>query len=222
MGARNPTPIGEKFNLLTVLSESPSRPGSRPRRRVIAQCECGVIRDFDLAEIRSGGSKSCGCFARILGTSAALRHGFSRSKNEHEARTYSSWLNMKARCSNPSHERWENYGGRGIEVCDRWKFSFENFLADMGICPTGMSIERKKVDQGYAPENCHWADDFEQMNNTTRNRVLEFDGQKLTVAEWARKIGLPPSILYTRLNAMKWTVERTLTEPRSNYPLHRK
>lgn len=80
-------------------------------------------------------------------------------------RTYTVWQNMKARCYNPRSPSWQYYGGRGIQVCDRWRNSFANFVTDMGEKPDGRSLDRIDNDGNYEPGNCRWATPAEQVRN---------------------------------------------------------
>jgi len=92
-------------------------------------------------------------------------HGQAGRHSVNETREYRTWVNMKARCYNPRMNAYEHYGGRGIFVCERWKHSFENFLADMGPKPAGLSLDRKDVNGSYEPDNCSWATPYQQTHN---------------------------------------------------------
>jgi len=129
-------------------------------------CDCGQLSTVISNNLRSGGTVSCGCAQKLIAsaTSAvtALHHGHHRRNKR--SPTYISWQDMRQRCNYPKAVWYENYGGRGITVCDRWD-RFENFLADMGVRPEGMTIDRKENDLGYFKENCKWSTPKEQANN---------------------------------------------------------
>lgn len=128
------------------------------------------------------------------------------------SRTYRSWNMMLQRCHNPKNTHFARYGGRGIVVCHRWRESFTAFLEDMGERPESRELERKDNNGNYTPENCRWATRKEQCQNTSRNRFIAFDGQTLSISEWARKIGVNKETLRGRLkNGM--SVECALTTP---------
>ena len=158
--------------------------------------------------MKSGRTRSCGCF-KIQSTRER------RSTHRHTAgrvvsRIYSIWNNMKRRCYNPKSPNYSYYGGRGITVCDSWHV-FENFLADMGEPPSGMTLERIENNVGYCRENCRWATKSEQANNRRSNRILEFDGKSQTMAQWAEETGIKWDTLYNRLRS-GWPIERVLTK----------
>jgi hypothetical protein len=102
------------------------------------------------------------------------------------SKEYKSWQLMKDRCFNQNNNRYHRYGGRGIAVCDRWLNSFENFLADMGECPEGCSIDRIDNDKNYCPENCRWATQTEQQNNRSNNTLLTIYGKTMSLGEWLK------------------------------------
>lgn len=118
---------------------------------------------------------------------------------------------MRSRCAVLSGRNYENYGGRGIAICARWR-RFENFYADMGEPPEGTSIDRIDNDKGYSPENCRWATVFEQANNRRSNIVISYNGRSQTVTQWSREFGVPYCRLRSRL-ALGWDIERALTAP---------
>jgi hypothetical protein len=135
-----------------------------------------------------------------------MQHGMSHT------RVYHVWQAMLQRCENPKAQRYADYGGRGISVCAAWH-KFENFFRDMGDRPKGYSIEREDNNGNYEPGNCRWATTKTQMNNQRRSRVIEVNGQRRTLAEWAEYAGLDWFTLRQRLDRCGWDIERALTDP---------
>jgi hypothetical protein len=125
--------------------------------------------------------------------------------------TYRTWASMLNRCNCPTSSGYPKYGAKGTRVCERW-LSFENFLADMGERPEGMSIDRKDNEKGYEPGNCRWATRPDQARNKTDNRFLTFNGETLCLTDWAKKLGLTPGALHTRLKL--FPLEEALTKPK--------
>ena len=122
---------------------------------------------------------------------------------------------MKHRCFNSRNRKYAIYGGRGITVCERW-LTYENFLADMGEPPPGMSIDRIDNDKGYEPGNCRWATKETQRRNQRRCRRVTFDGRAQTLAEWAEELGFSLQVLQDR-ERRGWSVERAFTTPTNPY-----
>jgi lambda repressor-like predicted transcriptional regulator len=170
----------ECFGFWTVLSTK--NVGTKAHHRVKARCVCGKEKDVLIGHLRTGKSLSCGCHR-------TLTHGMTHSK------TYSSWSGMKNRCLNKNNNRYHQYGGRGISICERWIDSFENFLEDMGECPDSHSIGRIDNDGSYCKDNCRWETAKQQSRNKTNTvRVL---GESAT--DIAERIGMARSTLTTRI-----------------------
>lgn len=111
---------------------------------------------------------------------------------------YGSWYAMKQRCSNPNNMSYQNYGGRGISYPAQWE-TFNGFKADMGAgYKNGLFLERIDNNQSYSKENCKWATRKENNNNKRSNIVLEFNGQKMTIAYWAKHLGINFGTLRSR------------------------
>lgn len=151
--------VGKRFGRLVV-----TRLSCKKQRHLHwhAKCDCGKEVEVSGAKLRYGHTLSCGCLQADL-VSARATHGMSKS------RTYQIFKRMWQRCTNPNTIGWENYGGRGITVCERWR-KFENFLLDMGECPDNLTIERVNNDAGYSPDNCKWATRLEQAQNKRQRK----------------------------------------------------
>ncbi len=125
-------------------------------------CSCGREKLIRSAHVLKGAVVSCGCFHSEIKTT----HGYSLTP------TYMSWVAMNSRCHSPTHSCYYAYGAKGVSVCDRWRFSFENFLADMGERPKGKTLDRYPNPFGnYEKTNCRWATPKEQANNKRANYV---------------------------------------------------
>jgi len=158
---------GERFGRLTAIRIARREHYQKGTRIYwLCKCECGQERVVISTALMSGNTKSCGCLnidrIRKMG-SANFVHGESHGKKL--TREFRCWASMLNRCYNRRNHAFKNYGGRGIIVCDRWRWSYENFLADMGRCPPGRSLDRIDNDGNYEPLNCRWATAKEQGNN---------------------------------------------------------
>ena len=116
---------------------------------------------------------------------------------------------MHRRCSEPTNPRYPTYGARGIYVCARWQ-NFKAFLADMGPCPDGHSLDRIDNNGNYDPANCRWATDEQQRNNKRSNRRITIDGRTQTLAQWIRERGLKFCTVRNRLYRKRLTPEEAL------------
>jgi len=139
----------------------------------------------------------------------------------HKTPEYQTWADMCSRCRNPRHKLWHVYGGRGITVCDRWlgENGFQNFFEDMGPRPAKLSLDRINNDGNYEPANCRWATNVQQANNTSLVHYLTFNGETMTITEWARQTGLGVPTIFTR-RRLGWPVEKILTTPTALHSLN--
>lgn len=197
--------IGQRFGRLVVLSSAGTDGGVHKWN---VQCDCGRA-----AKVRGGslrrkmGARSCGCLQRQHAANMCrtnkTTHGMSGT------REHGIWKGMLARCSGND----PLYGGRGINVCERW-MKFENFIADMGPRPSSRhSVDRFPDGNGnYEPKNCRWATPKEQSENRSSVLRISIGVETLSAAEWARRVGLKPATLRRRLRA-GWGPHAAVMEP---------
>lgn len=146
-------------------------------------CDCGVSKSVEARHLLSGDTMSCGCARTERISTQNLQHGQWNSP------TYYSWQSMIARCEYEADPSWEYYGARGIKVCSRWRNSFEDFIADVGPRPHGMTIDRINNDGNYEPGNCRWATAEEQSQNRRIGNSIKLTRQDVQAIRRAAESG---------------------------------
>ena len=209
---------GQTFARLTVVAHAGKhRLGGHQWR---CECECGEVRIVRTAQLNNGTHRSCGCLSREVARSVCLKRfadGFRLPKGatithgKSQTATYASWCSMRQRCENPTAAHWQDYGARGIKVCERWQ-SFENFLADMGERPSGMSIDRIDNDGNYEPSNCRWATKKQQARNRRSSVMVTVNGRRETLAALAERSLVGYMTLRNRI-VKGWPPEKAMTTP---------
>jgi hypothetical protein len=207
--------VGCTFGRLKVVEFAGRRAkkAGKPKTYWKCLCECGSATEVEGGNLRSGSTKSCGCLRRSALDKTT--HGLSSHP------LYYVWQGMLGRCTDPTDSRFPDYGGRGIDVCQRWQTA-ENFISDMGHRPKGSSLERIDNDAGYSPENCIWADAKAQQNNKRTNYRVTVGSTTLTVQQWAEKMQISPYTLHSRLVKLKWSPERAVSAAVTPQPWRRR
>ena len=196
--------LGKKENLLTVVGIAERLPTDK-WWYLDCVCECGNHIRITPSQFNRKVVKSCGCI---------IKNGTRTIDGRSKHPLYRIWNSMIDRCENPNTKYFEHYGGRGISVCKSWH-NFWNFVSwseSIGGRPEGYSIDRINNDGDYCPENCRWANYDTQLNNTSRNIYVTFQGVTKTVKQWADEKNMNHQTLLNRLNR-GWGVEKALTTP---------
>lgn len=138
---------------------------------------------------------------------------------------YPVWHEIFTRCYNKNSKDYKYYGKKGVTVCDRWSIKggqgFRNFVKDMGERPNGYTLDRIDRNKNYCPENCRWATPLEQAKNRGIATSITYNGETLSVTEWAERLKVNREVLYHRLNYFGWDAKRTLETPISTTPSKR-
>lgn len=196
---------GRRYGHLVVVEYAGSHkmPSGGRKTEWKCLCDCGKEVICMSCNLKSGNSKSCGCFGRESTTKASIKHG------DRHSRLYSIFTNMKDRCYNPNSHSYKDYGERGIKVCDEWINcypAFKRWATENGYKDT-LSIDRIDVNKGYSPENCRWTDAVVQANNRRNTIMISAFGQKHSLSEWAKITGIKYHTLYARIYILKMAVE---------------
>lgn len=195
---------GQRFGSLTVLGRGEMSPGGMVRWRCL--CDCG---NETLSQTYHLTKEAKGC--RPCAARRSTRHGHRRSIDKptrSASTTYTTWREIIRRCFRTSDSAYPCYGGRGITMCERWRYSFENFLADMGERPPGTTIDRIDYDGHYEPGNCRWADSVTQSHNRRATKLsydLADEMRRLSSlgkssASLAAQFGVSRSVVYRVLH----------------------
>lgn len=196
--------VGQRFGRLVVMGEAPSRNG----QRVKVRCDCSATKEVYLYNIQSKRTVSCGCHRVAKACASLTKHGMNRTPE------YVAWGQMLRRCYARNLRCWGNYGGRGIKVCDEWRADFAAFFSHVGPRPSSAhSLDRINNDGDYEPGNVRWATRAQQSRNRRASRFIEFNGERLTLGEWAKRIGIDQAGLAWRLK--RWDFNKAMTAPRS-------
>lgn len=203
---------GRRFGRLTVSHRAPDgiQPSGQRSVRWLCECDCGNTAIVRAAHLRDGHTKSCGCWNKDEATRNATTHGMDNT------RLYRIYTYMKSRCYNKNRQRYRDYGGRGIAMCDEWKESFEKFFewSMQNGYNDSLTIDRIDVNKGYYPENCRWANHYDQAHNKRNNHKIEIDGTTKTITEWSREMNISvSSILYRMRNG--WNEKDAVITPPS-------
>lgn len=206
---------GKRFGKLVVIQKAGSRVrGIKYKVKTPlwkCECDCGNIIYVTSAELRSGDTKSCGCFRINMLTERSTTHGDGHRGAKYY-RLYRIWFHMRKRCSDCNDASYGDYGKRGIKVCDEWsdyqtfkKWSLQNGYQE------NLTIDRINNDGDYCPDNCRWVGYSIQANNRRSCRYVEINGEKKTISEWCEIFKTNPYTAYSRIDRFGWNPQKAVS-----------
>lgn len=211
--------VGKKFGRLTVVERAENDKYCTARWK--CKCICGGETITSTTHLKSGHTKSCGCFAKEIAKEKALKnphfykHGLF--KNSSYIRISHILNTMRKRCYNPNNESYIYYGFRGIKICNEWLdkenglMNFYNWAMQNGY-KDNLSIDRIDVNGNYEPSNCRWATAKEQCNNKRNNHYITYNGETHTMMEWSKILSISYNQLRDRIRR-NWSIERAFNQP---------
>lgn len=183
---------GQRFGKLIAVSFIGFKPIFSDQRRAaiwLCKCDCGKEVEVSYANLRSGHTKSCGCYQIDVQRGRMTKHGMCGS------RLNKIYRNMKSRCNNPNATGHQYYHDKGITICKEWEESFEAFVdwsMNNGYAPD-LTIDRKDNTKGYSPENCRWTTSKVQNRNTSRVHWVNYHGALMPLTDVAYELGVSVS-----------------------------
>lgn len=188
--------IGKRFGKLFVVARAEN--SKQGKAMWLCICDCGKKKESPVLgyDLKHGKVQSCGCAYVESNKGRNAKHGKSKT------RVYTEWCSMNRRCEASNSRAYPNYAARGISVCDEWRSSFQAFYdwAMKSGYSDELTLDRIDTDKGYSPKNCRWATMREQQNNRRNNRTITYQGNKYTLAELARLLGVPYATLGWRID----------------------
>lgn len=196
---------GKKYGRLTVIERTQNK---GKETMWICLCDCGNKIVVQGNNLKSGHSKSCGCYNSEATANRNYKHG------KRHTRLYTIWSGMRRRCYEVTNPKYKDYGGRGIVVCEEWKDDFNNFyLWSMSHgYKDNLTIDRIDVNGNYEPSNCRWATNKEQANNRRSNKLYSYKGKTQNISQWANEFKIPYHKLHERLKK-GWNIDKALNTP---------
>ena len=201
---------GQRFGRLTAIKFMGTN--KRGRAEWLCRCDCGTEKVINASNLGNGNTVSCGCLREENRRKLPMSHGESRT------RLYKIWSGMISRCCNPNAHEYENYGGRGVKVCDEWRKyePFRDWAMANGFDKTATkkecTLDRVDVNGDYEPSNCRWVDMKTQNRNTRGNVLITYKGETHCMSEWAEIAGLKYITFQHRLYA-GWSMEEAMNTP---------
>lgn len=211
---RKPLSQGQRFGRLTVIGldhqeEYHRKDGQKEFSYFYKlKCDCGNIIIREKKNLARGFIKSCGCLAKEVSSKMLITHGKTNT------RLFNIWQSMKIRCFVKTEKVYQNYGARGITVCNEWKddfMSFYNWAINNGY-KKDLSIDRIDNNGNYEPNNCRWVDAKVQARNTRQNINITYNGKTQCISAWAEELNIKKEILYWRFKK-NWNIEKIFTTP---------
>lgn len=211
MTEKIPIKVGDRFGRLFVVSNPIRRNNAMVYECV---CDCGNVSYVARNNLKSGNTKSCGCYKAFMTGKRSRTHGKSQTLLHHK------WRGMKDRCFNPNNIEFKNYGGRGITVYPEWVHDFSAFYkwSMKNGYKESLSIDRIDVNGNYEPSNCRWVDRDVQSNNKRTSFLITYNGQTLTVTQWSKIVGIDRRTIADRIKRFGWSAEAALNvKPKKTY-----
>lgn len=204
--------VGQRFSRLVVIE--PIEENEHGTIIWKCLCDCGNYKNVSTKNLRNGRVRSCGCLAKEIFSKSRMASIKIPGLTIATTRIYRIWYETKRRCYNLKCIQYNNYGGRGITVCDEWRnnsATFYNWAISNGYADN-LTIDRKDNNGNYCPDNCRWLTQKEQQNNRRNNRLIEFNGETKTISEWGEKYNINYNLIAYRLK-IGWTIEKALITP---------
>ena len=192
---------GQRFGRLRVIKETEKRNRNGGNVIWLCECDCGAVVEVSSENLRRGATKSCGCYNRDI---------ITKENPKYKRKLYSIYHSIKNRCRNQHDKAYKNYGGRGINLSDKWDTyeKFEQWAMDNGY-QEGLWLDRIDNDGDYSPENCRFCTPKEQQNNKRTNIFVEINGERKTIQQWAEASGIKRATIERRIE-LGWNADDLL------------